>query len=216
MIAWKFLAEGGIAPFTGFRWPADGGWVGAPAERSDVWIHACRLRDLPHWLGAELWTVELTEPVQERRYQVVAPRGRLLGRVTAWDGAAAGAYARACALRARDLALPHLEPALRDALAGAAELEAIVAAASPGGPEPAPRAALLVADAARYALRAGRAPVAVPATAAYIVATLASTVGDGLAAFEAERAWQARWLEERLGLADRAAPLDADAPVGFA
>jgi hypothetical protein len=29
---------------------------------------------------------------------------------------------------------------------------------------------------------------------------LVSTLGDGLAAFEAERAWQARWLAKRLGL----------------
>jgi hypothetical protein len=29
---------------------------------------------------------------------------------------------------------------------------------------------------------------------------LASTIAGGLAAFEAERAWQARWLAERLGL----------------
>ena len=31
MIAFKFLAAGARAPFTGYRWPAPGAWVSAPA-----------------------------------------------------------------------------------------------------------------------------------------------------------------------------------------
>lgn len=54
------------------------------------------------------------------------------------------------------------------------------------------RTAAYVSDAAQNALHVG------PATTSYIAAVLASSLGGGLAAFEAERAWQARWLGERL------------------
>ncbi len=192
MIAFKFLAAGKVAPFTRFPWPASGEWVSAPAtDRPEVWIHACRAGDLPYWLDDELWRVELARPVRAARYQVAAPRARLLARVDAWDPALARDYARACALRARDLALPHVPAAMRDALTGAPDLDGIASAASAAGS--ASRAAELVGDAAQNALHVG------PATTSYIAAVLASTVGGGLAAFEAERAWQARWLAERLG-----------------
>ncbi|WP_242344304.1 hypothetical protein [Anaeromyxobacter terrae] len=190
MIAFKFLAAGALAPFTRFEWPTSGEWVSAAAARPELWIHACRADDLPYWLADELWRIELDEPVRAARYQVAAPRARLLARVDAWDRALAGDYARACALRARDLALPHVPAATRDALARATDLEAIAAAASGAGSVS--RAAELVADAAQSALRVG------PAVSSYIAAVLASMVGGGLAAFEAERAWQARWLAERL------------------
>ncbi|WP_242338278.1 MULTISPECIES: hypothetical protein [Anaeromyxobacter] len=190
MIAFKFLAAGALAPFTRFQWPASGEWVSAAAHRPELWIHACRAGDLPYWLADELWRIELDGPVREARYQVAAPRARLVARVAAWDRALAGDYARACALRARDLALPHVPTAARDALARATELDAIADVASGAGP--ASRAAELVADAAQNALHVG------PATTSYIAATLASALGGGLAAFEAERAWQARWLAERL------------------
>lgn len=192
MIAYKFLAAGRVAPFTRFRWLPAGEWVSAAPLRPERWIYACRVRDLPHWLDAELWRVELAEPVRDDRYQIASPRGRLVARVAAWDGRTASAYAAACAGRARELALPHLAPALRDALAGAADLEGIASAALGAGTGV--RAAALVADAARHALRVG------PATTSYIAAVLASSLGGGLAAFEAERAWQARWLSERLDL----------------
>ncbi len=51
-----------------------------------------------------------------------------------------------------------------------------------------------VSDAANNALEVG------PATTSYIACMLVSTLDGGLVAFEAERAWQARWLAERLGL----------------
>ncbi|HET7825985.1 MAG TPA: hypothetical protein VFK90_11660, partial [Anaeromyxobacter sp.] len=85
MIAWKFLAEGAVAPFTGFRWPAPGEWVAAPRGRADAWIHACRAGDLPHWLDRELWSIELDAPVRTARYQVASPRARLVARVAGWD-----------------------------------------------------------------------------------------------------------------------------------
>jgi len=192
VIALKFLAAGAVAPFREFRWPVGGEWVSAPADRADAWIHACRVGDLPYWIDEELWRVELEAPVREARYQIASPRGRLLGRVEGWNPALAREFEEACAWRARDVALPHLAPALRDAIAGAADLGAIAArAAGPGS-----LAGAYLADTAGYAQQA------LPAMTSYIAAVLASSFGGGLAAFEAERAWQARWLADRLGLYD--------------
>lgn len=193
MIAFKFLCRKAVSPFTGFRWPSPGAWVSAPEDRADVWVHACRPADLPHWLDDELWRIELEEPVREARYQIASPRARLVARVAEWDAATARAYAEACALRARDLALPRLATPLRERLAAATDVAAIAVAIGEAGP--ASGAAALVADAAQNAQHVG------PATTSYIAATLAASLDGGrLAAFEAERGWQARWLAERLGL----------------
>jgi len=192
VIAYKFLAQGAVSPFTGFRWPGPGEWVGAPAGRDDAWVHACRPADLPYWLDDELWRVELGEPVRAARYQVAAPQARLVSRIVGWDPALGRDYARACALRARDLALSQLTPALRGALDGLDDLQAIADAVQ--GTRAASMAAGYVSDGAHNALHVG------PATTSYIACVLASTLGGGLAAFEAERAWQARWLADRLGL----------------
>jgi hypothetical protein len=84
VIAYKFLAEGGVAPFTRFRWPV-GEWVEAgeplPCRRG---VHACRPRDLPFWLGRELWEIELGGEIVEHERKIVAPRGRLLRRRPEW------------------------------------------------------------------------------------------------------------------------------------
>jgi hypothetical protein len=191
VIAYKFLAEGAISPFTGFRWPRTGEWVTAPRGRPDAWIHACRVGDLPHWLDHELWSIELDEPVRASRHQLASPRARLVDRIADWNGAFAHEYAVACALRARDVALPHVAPPISQALSGAADLPAIAGAAASAGRSD--HAARYVRDAAVW-VDEGAAVVS------YIAATLASSVGGGLAGFEAERAWQARWLAERLGL----------------
>jgi hypothetical protein len=196
MIAFKFLGAGAVAPYTDFRWPIRGEWVSAPVDRADVWIHACRLGDLPYWICEELWRIELEAPLRETRYQISSPRARLLGRVDAWRPRLSREFADACAWRARDVALPRLPPALRDAIAGAADLGALVAAAAAPGILP----GAYLADTARYAQQG------VPAITSYIAAVLASSLGGGLGAFEAERAWQARWLAGQLGL--DAAPRD--------
>lgn len=190
MIAFKFLGPGAVAPYTGFHWPTRGEWVSAPVDRAEVWIHACRLGDLPYWLDAELWRIELEAPLRETRYQIVSPRGRLQGRVESWGTPLARRFAEACAWRARDVALPRLPPAARDAISGTADLDALAAVAAV--PHSLPGAYL--ADAAEHA-RQG-----FPAVTSYIAAVLASHVGGGLEAFEAERAWQARWLAQQLGL----------------
>jgi hypothetical protein len=190
VIAFKFLGAGAVAPYTGFRWPIRGEWVNAPVDRADVWIHACRPGDLPYWIDDELWRVELDPPLRETRYQIASARGRLRGRVEGWGPPLARKFAEACAWRARDVALPGLPPALRDAIAGAADLSAIaVGAAAPGS-----------LQCAYLAETAKNAQQGLPALTSYISAVLASSIGGGLAAFEAERAWQARWLVAQLGL----------------
>src|SRR5919204_3184718 len=85
MIAYKFLGEQRVAPFTGFQWPLEE-WVDAaevdPCRRG---IHACRVGDLPIWLDRELWEIELDGQLIERERKVVAPRGRLTRRIEQWN-----------------------------------------------------------------------------------------------------------------------------------
>lgn len=101
MIAYKFLAAGAVAPFTGFQW-SEGEWVEAdaadPCRRG---VHACRTRDLPIWLDDELWEVELDGEVVEQERKVVAARGRLTRRIDGWSAETAVAFGRFCARRTR-------------------------------------------------------------------------------------------------------------------
>ncbi len=190
--AYKFLAPGAISPFTRFRWPGAGTWVSAPDGREQSWVFACRDRDLPYWLDRELWVVELEEPVRERRYQLSAPRARLVSRVDLWHDDLRRQYARACALRARDLALPGLPPELRERLgraSGPEEIVEVVSKASCRSP-----AASYLEDAARIAARSDGA------AASYVACVLAATLAGDASGFEAERAWQAGWLHEQLEL----------------
>jgi hypothetical protein len=118
VIAYKCLGSGRTARFSGFAWPAGGAdapWVEAAPSLCATGIHACRVGDLPYWLDAELWRIELGGEIVEGTRKVVAARGRLLDRVEAWDGEAAVAFGRSCAERAGELA------------AGSAALEAYAA-----------------------------------------------------------------------------------------
>lgn len=93
MIAYKFLDAERVAPFTRFHWPDDE-WVEADAVapcRSG--IHACRVADLPFWLGRELWEIELDGDVIEHERKVVAPRGRLTRKLDRWSAALADEFA---------------------------------------------------------------------------------------------------------------------------
>ena len=125
MLAYKFLADGAVAPFTGRRWPlpearAPGAWVVArPCDLARYGVHACRVEDLAYRLDDELWLVELEDPVARTPFQVVAARGRLLQRITAWNGASSHEYAAACAWRAPDLAVEGLVRAGSNAEAAA-------------------------------------------------------------------------------------------------
>jgi hypothetical protein len=208
VIAYKFLCAGGVGPFSRYAWPLPrdgrpGAWVIAAADAVPcrTAVHACRVGDLPWWLQDELWEVELDGEVSAGRHKVMAPRGRLLGRVAGWDAGCAQRFADACAMRARDhaaLALeragaPELGAALRAAL-GTRELLDAARPVAAAAPEPARVPAAMAADAARRAL--GGAAV----VTAYIAAHAAARV-DGAAAHDAERAGQADWLRGALSLA---------------
>jgi hypothetical protein len=125
VIAYKFLRPDGTGVFTRFAWPlpADGrpgAWVEAPIVSCRSGLHACRVSDLPLWLGRELYAIELAGAIVEERLKVVASRARLLHRIDAWNDGLRADYARACADRAHGLAagLPEWEAAVEPAAAG--------------------------------------------------------------------------------------------------
>src|SRR2546423_3998448 len=102
VIAYKFLDDGAVGPFTGFRWPV-GEWVDSGGvEPCLEGIHACGVRDLPVWLGRELWEIELDGTLVEQERKLVASRARLTRRIDAWDRHAAREFGRFCARRTRE------------------------------------------------------------------------------------------------------------------
>jgi len=66
-------------------------------------IHACRLSDLPFWVGRILWEIELDGEIVGHHSKVAAARGRLLHRVEPWDDPLRDEYTRMCADRAHEL-----------------------------------------------------------------------------------------------------------------
>lgn len=85
MIAYKFLEPGAVSPFSRFRWPADR-WVDvARLDPCRSGIHACTVSQLPYWLSAELWEIELDGDVVAQARKVVATRARLVRRVDEWN-----------------------------------------------------------------------------------------------------------------------------------
>jgi hypothetical protein len=205
MIAYKFLRYGRVGPFSAFRWPEPGVWVHANRELAPCrrGIHACRTSDLPWWLADELWEIELGDPVVPDEHKIIAPAGRLRSPIAAWTPECAQEYADACAWRAHGRAVQALTRAGHRR--AAYELESrstlddvLVAARQLAQDIPETRISLTIAGDG-----AVRALTGAPPTAAYIAAHSAMRL-DGAAGYEAERAWQARWLADRLGLhADR-------------
>jgi len=163
VIAYKFLAEGAVSPFAGFRWPV-GEWVdAASADVCRRGIHACRVGDLPFWLGPELWEIELAGDVVAHSRKVVAPRGRLARRIEEWDAIARRDFGDSVLARTR----------MRfGAVAGVAGY---------------------VGD-MQHHLERGRVPLAL------FAAARAAEIAGGPAEYERERARQAAWLADRLGL----------------
>jgi hypothetical protein len=101
LIAYKFLAAGAVAPFTGFRWRPEV-WV----EATDVQpcsngIHACRPEHLPMWLAAELWEIELDGEIVEGERKLVAQRARLMQPIDQWTPELAREFGLFCARRTR-------------------------------------------------------------------------------------------------------------------
>lgn len=171
MIAYKVLGADGTGPYSAFRWPLpDGGagaWVEAAVEPCRSGVHACRLADLPAWLGTELYEIELAGEIADGPMKLVAPRGRLTRRIDGWDGAAREAYVRMCAGRAHALAHSVSPP-----------LDGWEVPADPSKPEG-------------------------PALIGFVAAAIAEEL-SGLDGWREERARQAGWLAERLGLTSRA------------
>ena len=211
MIAYKFLRQGQVAPFSGVPWPAAGEWLHATGgdRACTPRVHACRVEDLAEWMDHELWRVELAGDVRADCGKVVADRGRLVERIAAWDAELMAAFAEACALRARDAALTLLPAgAARDALAACTTAEQLAVAAAALAADDAldpddARAAGYAGDAARHVLGARAQPVTAPTHAAvngFISAHAAAFAEDDLAAVQRERAWQADWLSRRLCL----------------
>jgi hypothetical protein len=228
MNAYKFLRDGRVGPFSGVRWPAPGEWLQGTAgggRACAARVHACRAEDLPEWMDAELWRVELDGDVAVDCGKLVADRGRLVERVATWDAAFMAEFAEACTLRARDAALLVLSPEgaagpAHAALAGAASAEEIAAIAadaelmgaldgdatqrrSRGVAVDCRRAAGYAGDAARHVLGARAQPATAPTHAAvngFIAAHAAAFALDDLTAVERERAWQAAWIARHAGL----------------
>jgi hypothetical protein len=118
VIAYKFLDQGRVAPFTRVRWPDPGSWLESDrVELCASGVHACRVGDLPYWVRTELWEVELEGDVVEGERLVAARRGRLVRRLDAWNDAAARAFGRSCAEEAdrRANGSPDLEEYAADA-----------------------------------------------------------------------------------------------------
>ncbi|MGH2872472.1 MAG: hypothetical protein ACRDL5_08420 [Solirubrobacteraceae bacterium] len=108
--AYKTLSDG-RSPFTGWHWPlpAGGGageWVHAsgPLGLCTNGIHAANTKQLPHWLGAELWEIELDGEILNDEAAVIASRARLHRRIDTWDEPMRREYARWCLGRSREIA----------------------------------------------------------------------------------------------------------------
>jgi hypothetical protein len=230
VIAYKFLSSGRVGLFSGVRWPEPGTWLQADAEveRCVSGIHALYAEGLLDWIDDELWTCELAGIVEDDGHMLVAERGRLLERVTAWNESAACDFARACAARGREHVVEALQVEGHDDEArelGGLDSEGYVTTA-PGlaAQLPAEIAGLVLmaadttamAEGLRLEARepelrshleavAGSGPThgAVAANVAFVVAgsTAALHPAGHEAGFAAERAWQLEHLVERLGLA---------------
>jgi hypothetical protein len=201
VIAYKFLGSGRIGPFSAFQWPEPGVWVHAPRDLAVCkrGIHACRPSDLPWWLADELWEIELDGHVQPDEHKVIAPGGRLRAQIKAWTPARAQEYADACAWRAKERAVHALTCAGHrheaDQLATCPTLDDVLVATRKLADDiPESRISLTIAGDGAI-----RALTGAPPTSAYIAAHAAMRL-EGAAGYAAERAWQSRWLVERLGL----------------
>ena len=108
MTAYKLLADDGSGIFSRFDWPLpDGGpgaWVESEVDPCRSGVHACRVVDLPYWLAPALFEIELDGEVVVETVKVVAPRGRLVRRIDAWNAGTREEYSQMCVARAAELA----------------------------------------------------------------------------------------------------------------
>lgn len=214
MILYKFLRKGAIGPYSGFPWPTPikgipGEWVDVEGELrlASNAIHACRVDQLPYWLDAELWEIELDGPVEEAERHVFGRRGRLIRRIDGWTKETAVEIARSCAERSRVHAIGVLRAHGVDeqarALGESLGPEGLMASGyRAAGVVPAPLADVVL-DAADtgFAVHSGMGAC----LAAYLAARTARSAanansGSAEDADRAERRWQARWLADNLSL----------------
>jgi len=229
VIAYKFLAAGRFATFSGVSWPEPGTWLdaGGELERCSSGIHALRAEALLGWIDDELWTCELGGAIEDDGDVLVAERGRLVDRIQAWNEVSAYGFARDCATRGRRLVVEALRGGGHEE--GARELENLdaesfaatasdVAARLPSG---AASLVMVAADTTALAeerrvaqreplLRSHLEAVAasrstygtIAANVAFVVSrSTASLHPDGYqTGFSAERAWQLDRLLDRVGL----------------
>lgn len=132
MTAYKFLGQERVGPFSGFRWP-EREWIEAERNVCVTGIHACAVEDLPYWLNAELWEIELEDPARETR-KLVARRGRLVRRIEDWNRETRQTFAESCVGRLRGIAkdspaaAEYVSDAERRAGMGDASMTAFIAA----------------------------------------------------------------------------------------
>jgi len=182
VIAYKFLAAGAIAPFTGFQWPIPGpagagAWVEAPEGRLTHGIHACRVTDLTFWLDAELW------------------------RVSGWNAEMARSLAEACVWHARDRALVALRAAGFDREAEALAACTVLSELHAGSKGLSSRKGLPAALAGYLAEAIDFLLTGDSSCSAYICARAAVIASGGIESeFAAERENQAALLAKWLGL----------------
>jgi hypothetical protein len=110
MRAYKVLRDG-RSEFTGWEWPLPsaerpGEWVRAtgPIALCVNGIHASTVAQLPHWLGTEIWEMELGGDVVREEAALVASQARLLRRVDAWDDRTQRRFVEMCLRRAQEIA----------------------------------------------------------------------------------------------------------------
>jgi hypothetical protein len=215
VLAYTFLARGSISYPSGFAWPqpsgeAPGRWVAGGVDVPADVVRGCLTDQLPYWLDAELWEIELDGQVVEEGHGLVGERGRLRRNEPSWNDETAWSFVEACAFRVRDRAAALLESSGRPDEAREltsclelTELERCGNAIAAAGDDDAARLAGFAADVAHYARESAEGALAA-GVSAYIAAH-ALAGGEKTAAgyddrFGVERAWQAAWLRERLGL----------------
>jgi hypothetical protein len=209
MRAYKFLLPDRIGVFSGARWPAPGEWleVGGPLGECRNGIHACRVGHLPYWLSSQLWEVELDGEIVETDLKLVARRGCLRAHVAAWNDAAQRSFAEACVRRTAGHAVDALAAAGRtsaaDRLASALDLAEVAAAADAASADAVANGAHAAAQLAELAGEAAQALASEPASVVAYVAAYAADLHASSAerdAFATERAEQARWFRDELGV----------------
>jgi hypothetical protein len=176
--AYKVLSDG-RSSFTGSAWPLPaidrpGGWVRAqtPLGLCRSGIHACTADQLPQWLGAEIWEVELAGEVLHEEPAIVAERARLVRKIDAWDEHARVQFAEACLARVHEITAEYP--------AGAAFVAKVGHCVSWGGAAPAGYFTAMLAG--EFATGQHGGP-------------------EFDAAFTRERVLQAAWLKRELQLA---------------